>query len=219
MNNRTVSIPLPQARDMAKAVLPHVLNDGKYPVMEHAVIRNGNVYATDRYTVIEYPLPDSRWSNDKGKVQHWDDWEGLLYVPHAALKVISALTDKSLTLARGYSDVAHVLIREGAESTTVEIVTQSGQTVHNATFPVSVGNYPPVWDLIDKWQPQEDVAPAPMFKAEHFTKVTKVLAKDDVFTITPGRTANGAQPIPPAMIEVPDRFRVLIQPNLRVRNL
>lgn len=135
----TLTLPVFEAVEMARAVHPHVSKDDVTPVLTTAVIRGGAVIGTDRYSMVRYaPLALQRrqyrtlghvdrepepFPEDAPDALLWDgDHRGDLPIPGAALRLIAGISRKDTVNPGGLLPGHRVVIeadtmgrREGEE--------------------------------------------------------------------------------------------------------
>jgi hypothetical protein len=211
-----IVMPLEAAKNVARALLPHVGTDNVTPTLTGVYFDGQFASATNRYTVGRYDLTNllADGSTESG-----------VWVPREALA--SVLTVGKTTLRWGNRLMDYVAI--------FETVKESGSTAYTSVEiewrPVSgapevhwmrvfnangaTGNYPPVGRLIDGFQPGEQMRVG--LHGDHLAKFTSLTRRENAplrVTLSKDPVVSGRKSGGPMLIEVGSRFKGLIQPSL-----
>lgn len=209
-----IVMPLSVAKDVARALLPHAGHDNVTPTLTGVYFDGQFALATNRYTVGRYDLTNLLAD---------ESTDGGVWVPREALA--SVLTVGKTTLRWGNRLQDYVVIFETVKEsgstayTSVEIEwrPESGtpevhwMRVFNANG--ATGNYPPVGNLIDRFQPGEQMRIG--LSPSHLAMFVSPNRRDrNPMRVTMSapvvdKTKSGG----PLLIEVGARFKGLIMPS------
>lgn len=211
-----LSMPLLDAKRLAAALLPHTSKDWITPVLSHIVLRPGSeggvfAYASDRYTIGRYDLTNIVEG----------EYDGMM-IPRHVLSAVGALGKATLPRDLGMYRIEFE-----------QFASPSGFTYFSATaiwhnaeemedthwqrrwdVASSAGTFPAVEKLFADFIPGEVSVLG--LTPEHVEKFTGY-AKSSRFTpirVTLAAKGEGHKRLSPHLIEIGDRFKGLIQPNI-----
>lgn len=216
-------MPLLDAKRLAAALLPHIDKDRITPVLNHVVFRHGSeggvfAYASDRYTIGRYDLTNIVEG----------DFDGMM-IPRNVLAAVAVL---------GKATLPRELNQYRVEFE--QFASPSGFTYFSATAiwhnaeEMEDTHWQRRWDVIasrggsDRFPNVEklfaEFLPGEVsvvgLGPEHLEKFTGY-ARATRFTpikVTLAATGEGRNRLAPHLIEIGDRFKGLIQPNLLLNN-
>lgn len=189
------------------------LHAAKDKIIETVQVSASKFVATDRYTVGEYThTPDTTK----------DDSETVL-IPAAAALWLTKQTPKSLGVAsvtaqQKYDDPSLVIVFT-AESVTIKWDGDAGEVLAVTRFTPVAGNFPPVARLFaDNPKPAALSVLLSPVHLDKFTKgATRLLGKGQPFEVTVVDSGSNPDKPGPVRILIGERFRGLLQPNLKIR--
>jgi hypothetical protein len=216
-------MPLLDAKRLAAALLPHIDKDRITPVLNHVVFRNGSeggvfAYASDRYTIGRYDLTNIVEGD-------FDD----MMIPRNVLAAVAVLGKATLPRDLGQYRIEFE-----------QFASPSGFTYFSATaiwhnademedthwqrrWDVLAGGhasdrFPNVEKLFAGFIPGEvsviGLGPEQLEKFTGYARATRFTP----IKVTLAATGEGRNRLAPHLIEIGDRFKGLIQPNLLLNN-
>jgi len=216
-------MPLLDAKRLAAALLPHIDKDRITPVLNHVVFRPGSeggvfAYSSDRYTIGRYDLTNIV-----------DEVPGDMMIPRHVLSAVAVLG--KATLPR---DLDQYRIEfEQFDSPSGFTYFSATAVWHNAdemedthwqrrwdVLPFRGGSdrFPPVEKLFAEFIPGEvsviGLGPEQLEKFTGYARATRFTP----IKVTLAATGEGRNRLAPHLIEIGDRFKGLIQPNLLLSN-
>lgn len=210
---RRLTLPLLDAKEMAKALDPHISRDNVTPALTGIVVggeRHGQfAYATDRYSVGQFDLTNVAT----------DPLDEELWIPRAALGWVSTIGPASLLHSpSNYVVRFEAFSFDGVEVVIVTVIyhnVEGEEEVHllrRFLAPMGKGAFPLVSRLFTEFLPGE----AARFgvQGQHLDKFTgyaKSMRNGTPMRVTMPATHVGG-PAKPILIEIGGRFKGLIQP-------
>jgi hypothetical protein len=214
----SITLPLPDAKDMIAALLPHVAADIVTPVLTCVAVggeRFGQfAYATDRYTMGRYDLTNIT-----------DPVEEEVLIPREALAWVRSLGPKSLLYGGGpdykVTFYSHVTAR-GEHRCEVRMVWHPGDPDHSPEEhalrvfknPGASGHFPPSSRLFDEFLPGEVSRLG--IGATQIGKFTDYARRHHPapMRVTLPKVKPSSRGLDPVLIEIGRRFKGLLAPNL-----
>lgn len=215
----TITIPLYDAKRLATALVPHTTQDDVTPVLSHVVIGGDNgafAYATDRYTVGRYDLTNIVQEFPETEIQIHRD------ILSALRRVGGTVLPHSRDLDKYAVRISTVPIDKYRRQTTASVVFRGHDGDLNETHwmrlwesAVGYGNFPTVRTLLDGFvagRAAKVVVNGPQVgKFSNFSRLYSVNMR-----LTMPQAVNNK--LSPILVEVGNRLKGLIQPNLEFGN-
>jgi len=222
----SITVPLADAKHLAAALLPHISTDLVTPVLTGFQVAGKYAVATDRYTVARYDLTNVLVGADEVPEPIW--------FPRAALAWVKTIGQASLLydFATGryhvrFSSVKHERY-ESSDYVQVEVIWMGGEDEPNFeevhllrrfTTRGARGNFPSVDRLFEQFLPGETaVIGLGAEQVEKFTAYAKFANRPAPIKITFPRANATGNKLMPSLVEIGQRFKGLIQPNIILDN-
>lgn len=148
----TLEVPISVAIKSAAAMLTSTSKDTVTPVLTSALFSGAELFATDRYKAVRFPMPTPR-PGSQDRLVLGDEF----LIPQDALTWVSKLALRSLEHGRGPAltvpDRGYTIRYErdpDAGTVTASVVDMFGIVECSETFAEITGNYPPIQRLFEK---------------------------------------------------------------------
>lgn len=220
----TLTLPLLDAKELSKALVPHVTRDNITPILTHIVVGGDYgsfAYATDRYTIGRFDLTNIIVGEAPAET---------FWIPGAALAAVGNIGDKSLpdnmiALSEYRVQFERIQLSEkSAAHFQVTVLSPSMEKDQEGVFypvwmrtwrvPSNPGNFPPLAKLFTDFLPSErEVIHLQAEQLSKFTSYAKTYKYIGLLRIT--MTApSGGRNVAPILVEIGNRFKGLVQESL-----
>lgn len=221
MTKPSIQIPLTLAMEAFSAVFEHASKDDVSPIITGVCIRGGSVYATDRYSVGSFLLGIEPSDGDIILPRDAAAWIARTVVKNLPSHAFNRADDMTVNITSAVRDEAKEpgSMRDiGVDRLiVVELVSERfGVEARRMFWPI-YGNYPPIWRLLDEFQPGDSVTTVALRPVliERFTKYARTWHRESPINMTLGKGSNPAKP-GVVRFEI-GSFTGLLQPNLMLR--
>lgn len=206
----TLTLRIADAVASAKVALTAALDDKITPVLRCAIWEPEHqaLTSTDRYSAVTYHLPESKYEPRHVRDRHeGDDQPDEIAIPRELLDWVAK---QKVEYDR------HIRYSMQSGTVTAELINSQDVVFGTSVTPRVIGNFPPIFRLIEAWKPADDATPvafSPALLKRLLTPLATLTKKEPVrFELGTYGDARSHKTAPAMISWGP--VKILVQPNI-----